>query len=291
MKNLVEYILFLILALIVRVLGLNLSRRASVVIAFIFFYVIPIRKQVTLNNLRRAFPYLSKKEIRKIAFGSYRSFTITLVEILFLPAMKSERMLNSIFIDTEEMKIVSKIHNENKGLIVLSGHFGNWEYLALAGSLKNNIPFNVVVKPQRNHYVDNFLNRCRTRWINKIIPLGTSIRRVYSELMNNNIVAMVADQRGPVNGIRVNFFNIPTAIYTGPALLAIKTNVPIVFGLAIRQADYSYKAHLVEISLDNLPEGEEQQIKELSQRHMSFLESFIKKYPEQWLWMHNIWKY
>lgn len=279
------------LAITVRILGLNLSRRASVIIAFIFYYLIPIRKHITLSNLRKAFPNLSEKEIKKIGFGSYRSFTITLVEILYLPALKSERMLNTIFSDADEMSLVSAFYKQNRGLIVLSGHFGNWEYLALAGSLKNNLPFNVVIKPQRNHFVDNFLNRCRTRWINKVIPLGVSIRQVYSELMKKNIVAMVADQRGPSEGMRVNFFNIPTAIYTGPALLAIKTNAPIIFGLAIRQADYSYKAKLSEIDLNNLPESEEQKVKEISQRHMSLLESFIKMYPEQWLWMHNIWKH
>lgn len=289
MKNIVEYILFLILAGIVRVLGLKSSRRLSIVIAFVFYYMIPIRKQVTLNNLRKAFPEYSEIEIKKIAFGSYKSFSITLVEMLFIPYMTREQIENAIYCENAEL--IKKYYKRNNGLILLSGHFGNWEYIALSVSAQINVPFHVVVKSQRNPYVDAYLNKGRTRWINKVVPLGATIRKVYSELKSKNIVAMVADQRGPAEGMRVNFFGQQSSIYPGPAQLAIKTKAPILYGLAVRSSDYSYKAKIFEISVENLPEDEEKQIQEVSQRHMAFLESVIRKHPEQWLWMHNIWKY
>jgi len=289
MKNIVEYILFLILAGIVRVLGLKSSRRLSIVIAFVFYYMIPIRKQVTLNNLRKAFPEYSETEIKKIAFGSYKSFSITLVEMLFIPYMTREQIENAIYCENAEL--IKKYYKRNNGLILLSGHFGNWEYIALSVSAQINVPFHVVVKSQRNPYVDAYLNKGRTRWINKVVPLGATIRKVYSELKSKNIVAMVADQRGPAEGMRVNFFGQQSSIYPGPAQLAIKTKAPILYGLAVRSSDYSYKAKIFEISVENLPEDEEKQIQEVSQRHMAFLESVIRKHPEQWLWMHNIWKY
>ena len=75
-------------------------------------------------------------------------------------------------------------------------------------------------------------------------------------------------------------------------MLAIKTKAPILYGLTIRQPDYSYTCcKYLKISTENLPDEEEKQIQEVSQRHMAFLESAIRKHPEQWLWMHNIWKY
>ncbi len=289
MKNIVEYILFLILAGIVRVLGLKSSRRLSIVIAFVFYYMIPIRKQVTLNNLRKAFPEYSETEIKKFAFGSYKSFSITLVEMLFIPYMTREQIENAIYCENAEL--IKKYYKRNNGLILLSGHFGNWEYIALSVSAQINVPFHVVVKSQRNPYVDAYLNKGRTRWINKVVPLGATIRKVYSELKSKNIVAMVADQRGHAEGMRVNFFGQQSSIYPGPAQLAIKTKAPILYGLAVRSSDYSYKAKIFEISVENLPEDEEKQIQEVSQRHMAFLESVIRKHPEQWLWMHNIWKY
>ena len=289
MKNLLEYSLFLFLAGVVRLLGLKISRRLSILIAFTFYYIVPIRKQVTLKNLRKAFPEYSKSEIKKIAFGSYKSFSITLVEMLYIPFMTRKQIENAIYCENAEL--VRNYYEQKSGLILLSGHFGNWEYIALSVSTKINIPFHVVVKPQRNPYVDAYLNRGRRKWINKIVPLGASIRKVYAELKAKNIVAMVADQRGPADGLRLDFFGQQTSIYPGPAMLAIKAKAPIIYGLTIRQPDYSYTARLFEISIENLPGDEENQIKELSQRHMAFLESAIRKHPEHWLWMHNIWKY
>lgn len=289
MKNRIEYILFLFLSSIVRLLGLNLSRRLSVFIALFFYFIIPLRKKVTLSNLRKAFPDYSEKMIRKIAFGSYKSFSITLVEILFIPFMTRAEIERAV--SCENASMISDYYNRNDGLILLSGHFGNWEYIALSVSVQVNIPFYVVVKPQRNPFVDEYLNRGRTRWINKIVPLGASIRKIYAELKEKNIVAMVADQRGPIDGMRVNFFGRATSIYSGPAQLAIKIKAPILISLTVRQKDYSYKAIISEINTNNLPESEEEQIKEISQRHIAYLESFIRQYPEQWLWMHNIWKY
>lgn len=289
MKNFLEYSLFLILAGIVRLLGLKVSRRLSIIIAFIFYYIIPIRKQVTLKNLHKAFPEYSEREIKKVAFGSYKSFSITLVEMLFIPFMTREQIENAIY--CEDVELVKKYYERNNGLIALSGHFGNWEYGALSVSAKINVPFHVVVKSQRNPYVDAYLNHGRTRWINKIVPLGVSIRKIYAELKAKNIVAMVADQRGPQEGMRVNFFGQQSSIYPGPAMLAIKTRAPILYVLTIRQPDYSYTAQISEISMENLPADKERQVQEVSQRHMTFLESVIRKHPEQWLWMHNIWKY
>lgn len=291
MQNLLEYVIFLILAGIVRFMGINSARRISFIIAYIFYYVIPIRKKVTINNLKKAFPEYSESEIRKIAFESYKSFSITLVEVLFIPFMTREEMENSIICKASELDLITNCYHRNSGLILLSGHFGNWEYIALAVSLKINIPFHVVVKSQRNPYVDAYLNKGRTKWINKVIPLGVSIRNTYAELKQKNIVAMVADQRGPKEGMRINFLNQSTALYSGPALLALKTNAPIIYGVTTRQPDYKYIAYITEINLEDLPLNEDERIQEVSRRHMAFLESVIKKHPEQWLWMHNIWKY
>ena len=206
-----------------------------------------------------------------------------------IPALSKEEIINILPITNADL--ISKKYSEGKGVILLSAHFGNWEYIAASVSARINIPFHVVVKQQRNPYVDSWMNKARTRWINDIIPLGISIRQIYKELKNKNILAMVADQRGPQEGIRVNFFGISTAVFSGPALLAVKTGAPLIYGLTIRQQDYSYKVILEEIDLSNLPENEEEKIIEISQRHTSFLEKYIRQYPEQWLWMHKRWKY
>lgn len=289
MQNVLEYILFLSLSIFFRFTGLKIARNFSYPLTYIFYYLIPIRKKVAEENLTRAFPEFDQEKIKNIVFNCYRNFIISLIEILYMPAMDKESLIN--FLPAHNSDIIKKKYEEGNGVILLSAHFGNWEYIAASVSARLNIPFHVVVKPQRNPYVNNWMNSIRTKWVNKIIPLGISIRQVYKELKNRNIVAMVADQRGPSDGIRIKFFNINTAVYAGPAILAIKTGAPIIYGLTVRQPDYSYKIILEEINLENLPLVEEDKIIEITQRHSSFLEKFIKQYPEQWLWMHKRWKY
>ncbi len=289
MKNKTEYLLFLLLGLVVKTLGLKFSRRLSFILAFIFFYFIPIRKKTAVENLSIAFNNLSQKKIKKIAFGSYKSFVTALIEILYMPNMSRNDIEKAVVCPNKEL--IKQKYDENKGLILLSAHFGNWEYVAASVSAQVKIPFYVIVKSQRNPYVNDWLNKARTMWINKVVPLGISIRQIYSELKEKNIVAMVADQRGPIEGIRVNFFGRKASVYSGPAILALKTDSPIIYGVTVRQPDNSYVTELHEISKENLPDDYNEKIIELSQRHTSFLEKYIREYPEQWLWMHKRWKY
>ena len=224
-----------------------------------------------------------------MAFNCYRSFSITLVELLAIPWLNSKQMRNMVNCGNSDM--ITERFKENKGVILLSAHFGNWEYIAISVSLQINIPFYVVIKPQRNPYVTKWLEDVRTKWINKIIPSGISVRQVYKELLDKNIVAMVADQRGPIEGIKLDFMGRPAYFYSGPAMLALKTGAPLLYGIPVRQKDYSYKAVIYEVSKDNLQGSDSEKITELTRRHKEYLEKFIKEYPEQWFWMHKRWKY
>ena len=289
MQNTIEYILFLGLSYFTGLIGLNLSRKFSLLIAFLFFYFIPIRKKTVFENLTNAFPEYSPKKIKEIAFASYKSFSIALVEILYMPFIKKDEMKRMVVCNNTNL-IIDRF-NEKNGIILLSAHYGNWEYVAASVSLQVGIPFKVVIKPQRNPFVTIWLNKVRTKWKNEVVSLGISIRQIYKDLKDKNIVAMVADQRGPAEGIRVNFFGRKVSIYPGPAIMSLKTNAPIIYGINVRQPGYKYKTHLYEIDKTNLPEKEEEKIIELSQRHASYLEKIIRENPEQWLWMHKLWKY
>jgi len=289
MKNRMEYILFVLFSKFFQLLGLNLSSKLSSILAGLFYYFIPIRKATVLENLRNAFPEYDEKKIKKIAFGNYNSFAITLIEIFCLPTTSKIDIKKKVHCNN--LDLIIDRYRENKGVILLGAHFGNWEYMALSMGVKLNIPLAVVVKDQRNPFVTNWMNRVRKKWNNSVVPLGISIRQIYQTLKNNQIVAMVADQRGSEEGIRVNFFGRNISVHTGPAVLSLKTGAPILYGISVRQKDNSYDTTFTEISKDDLSGSTEEKIKELSQRHMSYLEDYVRKYPEQWLWMHKRWKH
>ncbi|OGU81337.1 MAG: hypothetical protein A2W11_10070 [Ignavibacteria bacterium RBG_16_35_7] len=289
MKNRIEYILFILFSWCFRLLGLKLSRKFAVILAFVFFYFIPIRKKVVFNNLKIAFPENDIHANKKLAFRIYQSFAITLVEILYLPYIKKVELINAVKCSNPEL-IIEKF-KEGKGLILLSSHFGNWEFIAISVAMQVRLPFSVIVKPLRNPLVYDWMNNFRTKFGNEVVPLGISIRKIYQTLKEKKVIAMVADQRGPREGVKVDFFGKKVSVYTGPAALALKTGAPLICGIAVRDKNYKYIMVLVEISQQNLPDGEEEKILEISQRYTSYLETVIRENPEQWLWMHNRWKY
>lgn len=289
MKNRIEYILFIFFSRCFKFFGLNLSRKFASILAFTFFYLIPIRKKVVLKNLHIAFPENDIVTNKKLAYKIYLSFAITLVEILYLPYMSKNDIAFAVECSNPEL-IIEK-YKEGKGVILLSSHFGNWEFIAISVAIQLQLPFSVIVKPLRNPLVFDWMNKSRTRFGNEVVQLGISIRKTYQTLKEKKIVAMVADQRGPAEGVKVNFFKKNVAVYTGPAVLAIKTGAPLICGIPIRDKNYKYKTTLVEISVDNLPENYDEKVIELSQRYISYLEKVIRENPEQWLWMHNRWKH
>jgi KDO2-lipid IV(A) lauroyltransferase len=289
MKNRIEYIIFVLFSWCFRLLGLNLSRKFANVLAFVFFYIIRIRKKVVFSNLKIAFPENDFSTNKKLAYKIYLSFAITLVEILYFPYLNKEVLLNAVQCTNSEL-IVEKF-KEGRGVILLSSHYGNWEFLAISVAMQIQLPFSVIVKPLRNPLVYEWMNNARTKFGNEVVPLGISIRKTYQTLKEKKIVAMVADQRGPAEGVRVDFFGKKVSVYTGPAALAIKTGAPLICGIAVREKDYNYKVVLVEISQHNLPDNEEEKIMEISRRYTSYLEKVIRENPEQWLWMHNRWKH
>ena len=289
MQNKIEYFLFLLLSKLFCLFGVKRSRSFAVPLTILFFYIIPIRKKTVLQNLEIAFPDHQNKELKEIAFKTYKSFIITFIEILSLPVISEDEIKDAI--QFENIDIIKEKYDEEKGVILLSAHFGNWEYVALSSSMQLGLPFSVVVKDQRNPFVNAWMNKVRTKWLNEVVPLGVSIRKTYQTLKEKKIVAMVADQRAPRESMRIKFFGKEVAVHTGPAVLALKTGAPLLYGIPVRQPDYTYRTEMVEISKENLPEEENEKIMELTKRHMAYLEKYIRKYPEQWLWMHKRWKY
>lgn len=288
-KHKIEFFLFNFFGKILTLFGSKSIYITSEILAFLALYIFRIRRKVVLNNLSNAFPNLNKNEINRLAYKNYKSIAITFLEVFNLSEMNSDK-IKEIFLDTG-LDFVKKKYEENKGLILLTAHFGNWEMGAVAIGIHLNQPIHVLVKKQKNKYVAEWLNNFRERFGNVQIPLGVSVRELYKTIKGKKIAGIVGDQRGTKEGIIVDFFGKPTFTFQGTASIALKTNCPVIVLLCARQEDSSYKAVIEEINLDKIKGTNEERIKEFNQRYMSILEKTIKKYPEQWFWMHNIWKH
>ncbi|MFA6599002.1 MAG: lysophospholipid acyltransferase family protein [Ignavibacteriaceae bacterium] len=289
MKNKLEYFLFYSLSKFFCLLGIDAARKFALPFALLFYYFIPIRKEVVKKNLSLAFPHFSNTEIAKTTFACYKSLAITLIEILCLPILKKSDVEK--YFNMENISLLEKKYSENKGVILLISHSANWEYAALAVSQKMGFPFGVIMKEQRNTLVSEWMVKNRGKWGNRMITLGITVRNFYKELLDKNIVLLAADQRAPKESQRVLFFGRLSTCFSGPASLAIKTGAPIVYALMKREKDLSYSIRFEEVSMENLPHSEDEKVLEISKRHTAILEEAIRTAPEQWLWMHDRWKF
>lgn len=289
MKNRLEYILFVFFSKIFCFVGLKRALPFARVLSGFAFNILKIRRDVVLKNLKIAFPEKDEQEIESIARSCYDGFASSLVEILAIPSMTEKDFLE--YVSCDNIGQINEVRKMGKGLILMTAHFGNWEYSAIAMGLMLDHSLMVVVKGQRNTLVDDWMNRYRSRFGNRTVHLGVAIKQIFKEIENKGVVAIVGDQRGPSDGLTVKFFGRDTKVYPGPAALALKSGAPVLMGFMTRRPEGGYAFHMNPISKDGLPENREEQILVLTQRHISMLESQLKLYPDHWLWMHNIWKY
>jgi KDO2-lipid IV(A) lauroyltransferase len=289
-KNRVEFAIWIFFTKLVHIIGIKKIPVLAKSLSVLFFYFIPMRKSVVISNLSKAFPEKSEKEIKKIAYNNFVSSAITFMEIMAFERMTEDEILE--LSEINNLEIAKEVVDSDKGSILLTAHMGNWELGALTMGLKLKKQINVLVKKQRNRLVANWMSGVREKFTNKEVSVGASVRELYRTLMQGGVVGIVGDQRGKKeDGVVINFFNQPTVTFQGFAALAIKNKVPIVVVLNIRKPSGKYVFSIERISYDNLPEKLSDQLIELNQRYMTILENKIREAPEQWLWMHNIWKY
>ncbi|GBD07199.1 Lipid A biosynthesis lauroyltransferase [bacterium HR21] len=287
------------LVLVLRALGLLLRGvpwRAYPVVGWLlgrlWWYASPQRRRVTLENLRRAFPEWLPREHARVARRCYTNAGIVLAEILSLAWLSETELAERITFDNPEL--FAECAARGRGMLLLSAHYGNWEWLACAAGLAMRplgVPVTVLVKRQSNPAADRWLNRYRTRWGNQVVELSQASWALMRALRRGEALALLADQRAaPENAIWLPFFGVEVPVHAFPAAVALRFRMPVIVGFAQRQPDGRYRVWLEELSHGDLPESPEG-VQELARRYLQRVEAHIRKCPELWLWQHRRWKY
>lgn len=283
------YIVLLIMSFFVRFFSRGLQVSLGKFTGRLFMLLFPSRVDIAKDNLMHAFPENSDDWIKIVTRESFENLGITLVEILAMKYLSAGE-INKIA-KFNNVELFRKLHNKNKGVILLSAHFGNWEIGALAGSMQLGVKYLIIVEHQANDFVNKEINKIRTRFGNRVISRYKAAREIVKTLQRGEVLALIADQSASErNDVYVDFFGRPAATFDSPAALALKFDVPIIFCLGIRQSDNSYIVDIKEIKHDDLTNDKEG-ILELTRRHTKYLEDMIRKYPGHWSWMHRRWKH
>lgn len=255
----------------------------------LLYPLIKSRRRVAKKNLRIAFPDKSDAELNRLVYASFENLIITFTEIFNISNM-SEKQIKE-YVQFENGEMLQKLYDDGRGLILLSAHYGNWEFMAMAGAYHLNLDMLIPVKLLKNWFVDRIINKNRTACGNKVINMDKAAFEMLKQLKSGKAIALLADQSAHENSdIYVSMFGKPTLTYKAPAELALKYNIPLTFNYCERQGDGKYiiKSELVKSEdLEFTKEG----VAELTQRHSNMLEAVLRRNPAQWVWAHKRWKH
>lgn len=292
LKNTFDYsftFIILFVVFFIKFLSRNIRTKVGKLFGLLIFKLSKKRRDITIDNLQKAFPEKDKEWINQVCRKSFENLGIVFAEIFWLRSANKEEILE--IAKYKDNVLFKKLLNSGKGLIMLSAHFGNWELLALSGGLYFDNSMTIIVKPQSNKFLDKYINQIRTKFNNKVIDMYHSSFELIRLIKNKGSLALLADQSATSDkDIYINFFGRKALTFDAPAQLALKFDIPIFMGFAVRQNDGTYAIDYFELDhsdLTNTPED----VAELTQRHTKILEDMIRKHPDHWVWQHRRWKH
>lgn len=254
----------------------------------LLYYVFGYRKKVVRTNLLNSFPEKSLSEIIHIERKFYRYFCDLTLETFKTLTISNKRAAQRSLIDKESQKLLQKYNDDGQSIILVMGHFGNWE---LCGTgLADQMPqqLYIIYHPLTNKYFDKLMIYMRTRSGNKLYAMNDTHRGMIRDKNDVTATAFIADQTPhPKGAYWTTFLNQDTPVFVGTEKIARKLNYPVVFGFITRIKRGHYKL-FAETLFENPKDTKEG---EISEAHTKRLEEEIIKQPEIWLWSHRRWKH
>ena len=254
----------------------------------LFYYLSPRHRFIALYNLRRAFPEKAEAEIARIAKGAYRNLAIVCAEFFDLPHMNPER-LNRL-VDVEGLEHARRALERKKGLLIVGAHFGNWELMAVAVSILV-APGVAVYRPLDNAFLERVVRYVRASTGNSPVPKRRAMLQMYRSLGRNGTVGVLIDQNVSWReGVFVDFFGRPACTTDGLAQMALKFDTPVLPAFMIRKPDGRYRLFIGD-EIEIIRTGNvDADLRANTQRFTGLIEDTIRRYPDQWLWLHQRWK-
>ena len=282
-KYFLEFLLWIILFLIFKIIGFKNSSNISGKIGEIFGPFIRSEK-ILKKNILNAFPNIDNNSLKKIKKDMWNNYGRTFAEYAFIKEFKNGKLENNLKIEGAE--ILQKIIDEKKPVLFLSGHFANFELMAMVIE-RSGINLAAIYRPLNNFFIEPYLTRLRKNNICKVqIKKGLNgIKEIFRFLKNNYSIAMMIDQRVR-QGERIDFFKKKAHTTNLPALLAKKFKCQIVTIKIKRYENYKFKITIEKPVIFS----ETETVGSITLKLNSWLERTILENPSQWIWTHDRWK-
>lgn len=288
-KYLAEYTAYMVLKALLRIAPFDPMIKKSDIIGRWIFHGLGIRNDVALANLKYSFGDHYKGQSIEILANKFNGHLFKMI----LELANIKKIINRMdqYVVLRNLDRLKNSLQKGKGVLMPSGHFGNFELGALALAWAG-LPVSVLIKRIRNPFIDRDLTHIRQSLGTEVHDMDYAGRRILSSLKKNRIVCILGDQDvGLMRGTIVKFFGHPTSTPTGTARMALQTQSPILPCYIYRKENGT---HLLEVEpaldVEYSSHKREKEIQRITQEISLRLEKWICAHPEQYFWVHRRWK-
>ena len=266
-----------------------LARASGILLGYVTYLLAGRLRRVGMQNLVLAFPEKTAAEKKRILRGVYRSLGRQLAEFCLFPRYTRENTKNLFSYDGFEN--YEAANARGKGIFYLTAHFGGWEISSFVHCLYGH-PTHIIVRDLDNPYVQRLVQRYRTLHGNQTHDKDDFARGLLTAMKNGEAVGVLMDTNmTPPQGTFVDFFGTPACTASGIARVALRTDASVVPVFMIWDATLSRYRLRFEPALELVRTGDDEaDAIANTQRFTKAIEDIVRRFPEQWLWVHRRWK-
>jgi KDO2-lipid IV(A) lauroyltransferase len=287
------YVVVRSVAMLMHALPVDFCLAAARVFGRAWYWIDARHSARSRANLHNSFPDFTPQECDRIARRSVENLFMLVVEIVFttrLIHIETWRKYVRLGNIQETLKLMAGGNGRHGGLIMLTGHYGNWE---ITGYTLATLGFETVsvARPLNNPYLNDWLLGVRQQRGQRVVDKKGAATEIADLLSTGGVVAFVADQNAGPKGVFVDFFGRKASTYKSIALLAMQFEVPIIVGFARRiEPKFQFQIDAQDIIYPNDWKNQDDPLIYITQRYTKAIENFVRAAPEQYWWMHRRWR-
>lgn len=287
-KYLAEYFLVYLFTRIVYLLPYRFSVKIGRSLGRLVYRLDKRHRAIALENIASTLGFKGS-DAERIILSVFENLGMVLMEFIKIPTI--EKSFLDKIVTVEGFENYLKAKDEGNGVLMLGAHLGNWELLAATHMLKMGETASVVYMRTKNPYVDRFIDSIRKSYGLKTIPHHNAMKHVLAALRKGEGVGILLDQHGgDKEAIKVDFIGRTAATSMGLALMALRTGAPVVPMFMVREG-YDRFRFIYEEAIHLEKSGDmEKDIRDGTIIFNSVIEKYVRRYPEQWFWVHRRWK-
>jgi KDO2-lipid IV(A) lauroyltransferase len=284
------YLAVRLLAMVMQMFPIDVNLRTARFMGWVWYHIMPRHRERARAHLRMAYQdALSPTQVDRLALESMQQMVMMAVEALFTPRLINEWTWNR-YVRLKGMAPLVEELLSDRGVILLTAHYGNWELLGFVMTALG-FPATAVMRPLDNPYLNEHLLKVRRDRGLMLLDKRGATESADQVLDDGETLCFIADQNAGRKGEFVDFFGVKASTYKSIALLAIRHRVPIIVGYARRLSErFEYEAGCTRMIRPEEWEGRDNEIHWITQEYTRAIEQFVREAPEQYLWMHRRWK-